>query len=495
MDIKHVLAANPLRPAYAAAPRPVRPRDRPGAAATSGSTTPAASSRSATTATGSPSTTSGRATTVLLAAVRPRAAAWSPTASGWPSSTTAATSGPSCGCPTAGRRCRPQGWEAPALLGARGADGWSVHTLAGPPPGRPGRAGGATSAATRPTPSPAGPGAACPTEAEWEAAAAAREPRRALAPTLRAPPAAGRRAVVRRGLAVDGQPVPAYPGFAPAAGAVGEYNGKFMVNQQVLRGGACVTPARPHAADLPQLLLPGVAAGRSAACGWPSTGDRRPAPGRVTVDVHLGPDDLAGRAATRRPRPASSATPKTMPPVWFYDDRGCELYEEITRAARVLPVPHRAGDLLRRAAGEIAAAAGATVLVELGLGHVGEDAPAARRHGRGAGRAHRLRAVRRQPRRTLRSAAAAVAGRPRHRRACRGGRLPRAPRPASRADGRAAARGVPRQHHRQLHARRSGPGSSPTWPTCSGPTTGSCWPPTWSSPSTGWSPPTTTPPG
>jgi L-histidine Nalpha-methyltransferase len=90
------------------------------------------------------------------------------------------------------------------------------------------------------------------------------------------------------------------------------------------------------------------------------------APGQATVDVQLVPADL--RATLRRDaRIGLSATPKWMPPVWFYDDRGSALYEEITRLPEYYPFRTEA-TLLQREAGEIAETAKARVLVELGSG-------------------------------------------------------------------------------------------------------------------------------
>lgn len=95
-------------------------------------------------------------------------------------------------------------------------------------------------------------GARLPTEAEWEHAALAAgssAPRGALLDDGRFHPApAAAQGEAPAQLFGDAWEWTAsaylpYPGFAPAPGAVGEYNGKFMINQMVLRGGSCATPA------------------------------------------------------------------------------------------------------------------------------------------------------------------------------------------------------------------------------------------------------------
>ncbi|GHF41591.1 L-histidine N(alpha)-methyltransferase [Streptomyces griseosporeus] len=62
-----------------------------------------------------------------------------------------------------------------------------------------------------------------------------------------------------------------------------------------------------------------------------------------------------------------TATPKTLPPKWFYDARGSELFEQITELPEYYPTRAEREILIDRA-GEIAAAADARTLVELGSG-------------------------------------------------------------------------------------------------------------------------------
>jgi ergothioneine biosynthesis protein EgtB len=98
-------------------------------------------------------------------------------------------------------------------------------------------------------------GARLPTETEWEAAVAPQADAllpagnfvesRALHPMPVAKHSDGLMQAMGDVWEWTSSSYQAYPGYQPWGGAVGEYNGKFMVNQYVLRGGSCATP-RDH---------------------------------------------------------------------------------------------------------------------------------------------------------------------------------------------------------------------------------------------------------
>ncbi|MCK1822096.1 L-histidine N(alpha)-methyltransferase [Streptomyces sp. XM83C] len=87
-------------------------------------------------------------------------------------------------------------------------------------------------------------------------------------------------------------------------------------------------------------------------------------PFRITRTL---PEDATEAALRADVLHGLTATPKTLPPKWFYDARGSELFEQITGLPEYYPTRAEREILIDRA-GDIAAAAGARTLVELGSG-------------------------------------------------------------------------------------------------------------------------------
>jgi ergothioneine biosynthesis protein EgtB len=241
MDIKHVLASNPLRPAYAERdPRPGGERSVGDAATGEWLAHPGGIVRVGHGGEGFAFDNEGPRHDALVQPFAVRS--------------TLVTNGDWLAFIEAGGYCdatlwmsdgwgtvQSEEWQAPGYW-SLDDDGWSVQTLTGPRPVDPAEPVVHVSwyeadAFAR------WAGCRLPSEVEWEVVAGDRDAAALDVDSFGLHPRAGDEQWCGEVWQWTASPYAPYPGFEPAAGAVGEYNGKFMVNQQVLRGGACVTPA------------------------------------------------------------------------------------------------------------------------------------------------------------------------------------------------------------------------------------------------------------